>query len=147
MPTYTNITEDEMSAFLVGEGFRKLTLPGVSEVVFGKRVDSQEMLLTIRIYTGIFLGESREVGKDAIRTVLFWKSVDRIVKIASVGRVNRTKNWRDNLKDRIDEIVSKIPNRFCPDCNCPMVLREVKSNKSHFLGCCNYPECKRTFNI
>lgn len=77
MAQYYNITVEEMDSFLLPQGFKRIELPGTSELVYGKRIDNNNLPLTLRVYTGIDpTGLSREVGKDAMRVNLFTKIPD-----------------------------------------------------------------------
>ena len=144
MPSkYLNISEKEMTSFLTERGFKLVKLSNVSEKVFAKRVDQDGMQLSLRIFTGIFSGESRECGKDAIRVSLFFRSEEGIVTLASVAkRVHRVHGWKKNLDSRIrDFLTAKI--RRCRACeNGIMVPRKGKNGE--FAGCSNYPNCKHT---
>lgn len=141
---YANITADEMTEFLIPQGFSLIELPNTRELVFGKRVDLEDLTLSLRIYTGIEpTGASREVGSDAIRANIFWRRPDgEVRKVASSKRVHRVKGWKDNLAKRLAEL--KIEKR-CSVCGAPMVKRKVfKNQKDEFYGCASYPDCKHT---
>jgi len=141
--TFVDISKQEMEQFLKEQGFIELNLDLISETVFAKRVDNNGMKLSLRIYSGIEKnsGHSRGVGEDAIRLMLFYKNKnEEIVKLNGSGRVNRTKNWKINLKNRIDNFCEMLPKHICKNCNAPMILR--KGAYGNFHGCCNFPECK-----
>lgn len=141
MPSYHPITLEEAWEFLVPQGFIKTNLPGVKEIVFSKRVDKDGLPLSLRVYTGINPdGNSRTVGADAIRCVLFWRMPDGVVKkIATSKRVHRVEGWKDNLQNRIETLK---PGPRC-QCGAPMVLRGTKKY-GEFYGCASYPVCKQT---
>lgn len=66
MAQYYNISVSEIDNFLLPQGFVRMTLPGVNELVYGKRVDNNNMPVSMRVYTGIDpTGQSRDVGEDA----------------------------------------------------------------------------------
>lgn len=140
---YVNVTQDDIEAFLQPQGFKKLTLAGVTELVYGKRVDVDGRQLTLRVYTGINpSGNSRGVGEDAIRCTVFWRNDEGTVKmIGGSRRVHRVKGWKKNLQNRLDKFAEQL-GPSCPNCNSPMVLRDGK--RGEFWGCSNYPECKST---
>lgn len=142
--SYTNITKEEMTKFLVSQGFMSMDLPKISEIVFGKRVDKNGMQLSLRVYTGITGQNSRDCGKDAIRVNLFYrnKKNGKVVKVGSFKRVNRIHTWRKNLQSRLDNWEKNCPIGFCPKCKMPLVKRKGKNGE--FLGCSSYPECKYT---
>jgi hypothetical protein len=156
---YVNITIEEMDAFLAPQGFVVVDLRKIDpndntrEVVYGKRVDTDGHLLTLRIYTGIVAGESREVGADAIRVNIFTRKlvpdentqqmVMRSVKIGGSKRVHRVVNWRKNLQERLDRWQENL--KTCPKCGNLMKVR--KGRNGEFLGCMGYPECRHTENL
>ena len=145
MATFYNISDEEMREFLGSQGFTQIAVPRTFELVFGKRVDRDNLKLTLRIYTGInpHYGSSRDVGTDAIRVTLFMLSPDgRIVKIGGSKRVHRVTNWKKNLQSRLDSWTDCMPKNKCSQCGSPMLIRTGKSGK--FLGCSKYPECKNT---
>lgn len=150
MAEYTNITLEEMQDFLRQQGFKLLPakkLANTLEKVFAKRIDQKGFQLTLRIYTGITSsGNSRDVGKDAIRVNLFYRTNDgkKIAKLLGAKRVHRVKNWRMNLQKRIDAILNMSID-ICPKCKSPLVVR--KSKNGDFTGCTNYPECSYTQTI
>jgi hypothetical protein len=146
---YYNISIEEMTAFLTPLGFLQIELnDGTTEAVFGKRVDQDNLPLSLRIYTGIAKsGESRDKGKDAIRVVLFGKFNDKPVMLGGSKRVHRVENWQKNLKARIDGWLDYMPKHKCPKCQSPLLVRENKQKKSKFLGCANYPTCNYTQNV
>lgn len=140
MAKYHPITEIEAWDFLVPQGFFETDFPGVKEIVFSKRVDVDGLPLSLRVYTGINPdGNSRTVGEDAIRCVLFWRMPDGVIKkIATSKRVHRVEGWKTNLQDRIDNLK---PGPRC-QCGAPMVSRKGKNGE--FYGCASYPACKQT---
>lgn len=119
--------------------FHRMELEGTNELVYGLRVGKN---LTLRVYSTIEGGVARNCGSDAIRCVLFWRNKEGKSKIIGMQKkVLRVKNWRDNLKSRIDNWEDmKGPN--CPKCLSPTVKRKNKVNKNEFFGCCNYPNCR-----
>ncbi len=145
MAQYHPISRSEIEEFLIPQGFSEVSLPGVRELVYGRRMDVQSPI-TLRIYTGIDpSGASRAVGEDAIRVAAFWRpGVDvKPKKIWTSKRVHRVEGWRKNLQDRIDSFTAP---RQCPDCGAPMVSRKSRLMRSPFLGCARYPECNTTLD-
>lgn len=141
---YHPITMEEMWDFLVPKGFVSVELPGTTELVFSKRVDKDGLPLSMRVYTGIARGNSRPVGEDAIRVMIFWRdpNQDQIRRIATSKRVHRVLGWKNNLNDRINsmELGPKC------ECGCPMVKRTSKSH-GDFFGCASFPICKQTRSV
>lgn len=146
---YYNISIEEMTTFLSKLGFQQIQLnDSTTEIVFGKRVDQDNIPLSLRVYTGISQrGESRDKGKDAIRVVLFGKFNDKIVMLGGSKRVHRVQNWQNNLKARIDGWLHYMPKHKCPKCQSPLLVRENKQKKTKFLACSNFPSCKYTRNV
>lgn len=142
MATYHNITREEMEAFLLPQGFQQITLPNTFELVYAKRVDHHGLALSLRVYSGIVpSGDSRGVGKDAIRVNLFWKNASgEIKKVGGSKRVHRVKGWRFNLGDRLFQWQQQF--KQCHNCGSPMVERQGKNGK--FWGCGNFPQCRNT---
>lgn len=150
MAEYYNISTEEMNNFLVPQGFSQVTLPGTRELVYGKRVDGNNMKMTLRVYTGIDpSGQSRDVGEDAMRVNLFVKLPSgEIKKLFGSKRVHRVKGWMKNLQSRINDALQQMPQRMCEKCGLPMILREGKSKTTgkpySFYGCVGYPSCTNT---
>ena len=138
MAKYYPITQQEMAAFLEGQGFRPMALPNVSELVWGKRVDRGGQALSLRVYSGISRsGNSRECGKDAIRVQVFHRDADgTVVRVGTSKRVHRVKGWKKNLQQRIDTWHEAL-GPACPKCGAPMVLRTPPKgeNWQPFYGC------------
>jgi len=150
MAQYVNVSQAEMEAHLLPQGFHALRLEGTRELVYGKRVDQDGIQLSLRVYTGIEpTGASRDVGRDAMRVNIFMRAEDgRIIKLGGSKRVHRVVNWRKNLQDRIDRWVDYMPAERCEVCGLPMLPRETKKRpKRKFLGCAGYPDCDNTRNI
>ena len=151
MANYYNISVEEMDGFLLPQGFSKINLPNTYELVYGKRVDSFGVPLTMRVYTGIdSSGNSRSVGSDAMRVNIFTKTPDNsIKKLYTSKRVHRVAGWKKNLQNRINETLEKASKtKICNKCGLPMVLREGKSKSTgkpySFYGCIGYPSCTNT---
>lgn len=157
---YYNISVEEMDNFLIPQGFSRIPenlIPGTRELVYGKRVDSAGIPLTIRIYTGIDpSGQSRDVGQDAMRVSLFTKVPDpqnpsksMVKQLFGSKRVHRVTGWAKNLQSRINDVLSKAnQQKICDRCGLPMILREGKSKSTgkpySFFGCSGYPSCNNT---
>jgi hypothetical protein len=147
---FYNITLAEMQAFLEPQGFEVINLPNASEYVFARRVHSDKVALplSLRVYTGIARnGESRDVGTDAIRVVMFAKRPDsQIVKLAGSKRCHRVQGWQSNLQSRLDPFLKDwLPGDTCPRCKVPMVER--KGRHGAFLSCANWPSCNFTKRV
>ena len=102
--TYTQVTLQDMDAFLK-RAFRSLRPERGSqrgEITYDLFLSPTTV---IRVFTSI--GESRDsgaqVGEDAIRILLFSLKKGRPLKPGKAPIVKRTQNWRDSLKDRIED--------------------------------------------
>lgn len=139
---YYNITAEEMAQFLEPQGFIRMTLDGVVELMWGRVIQHEGRKFCIRVYSGINpSGESRDVGKDAIRVEVYYRDRDgEIVRVGGSKRVHRVKTWQKNLQDRIVHWVEALgPN--CPKCQSPMVLRKAKKGANagrEFYSCSSY---------
>ena len=85
MATFTNITQSEMEEFLFDRSFVAMSLPRTVELVYGKVMRKDNAVFSLRVYTGINPnGQSREVGKDAIRVDVWWRdSEGQICRVGS----------------------------------------------------------------
>jgi len=123
--------------------FHHIDLQGVYENVYGMIVAPN---ITLRIYSTIERGVSRENGTDAIRCILFWKSPEGEIKLIGMEKkVLRIATWRQNLRKRI-ESWSELMGPDCPVCNSPMARRKNRTTKNDFYSCCQYPVCKSTLS-
>jgi hypothetical protein len=147
--TFTAIPLTEMDAFLTGEGFERLDIPGTIEYVYGKRIDRNGHQLTLRILTSVSLftgNKARKVGTDSIKVQIWWREVVEeegvLHLIGQAVPVKRTTTWQSNLKKRLDAWQSLLGPRC--HCGAPMVERHTKTDKSSFYGCASYPKCRST---
>lgn len=144
------ISQAEMDEFLTSRGFTLVQLEGVLELVYGKIVAPG---LCLRVYSTIDVrgGGSRDVGADAIRTVLFSRFYDTsngqepVTVVRPVGqdkRVHRVEGWKKNLQDRLDNWQAQL-GPVCPKCGRHTVKRKSKiSGKPAFWGCSAFPVCR-----
>ena len=143
MATYTNITQADMEEFLFAQAFKEMSLPGTVELVYGKIMHKGNDVFSVRVYTGINpSGQSREVGKDAIRVDVWWRDGEgHIYRVGTSKRVHRVAGWRKNLQSRLD-IWDQSLGQKCGLCGAPMVKR--KTQHGGFWGCCTYKftQCK-----
>jgi ssDNA-binding Zn-finger/Zn-ribbon topoisomerase 1 len=103
----------------------------------------------LKVYSSIVPAQngSRDVGKDAIRVVLFVLIENEYMPKWKASRVYRTKGWRENLQQRIDEGLERGcegRDYKCGNCGAPMILREGR--RGFFYGCVNYgaTDCRYT---
>ena len=142
MATFVEVSGAEMEAFLIGLEFRSVEIPNCREQVYGKRIDQKGIPLTIRVYTGIVSGKSRECGADAIRVAVFTRTPNGPVMLSGSKRVHRVQGWKRNLQERIDGMLTSL--RICK-CGKPMAVRTGKDGE--FFGCTGYPVCRRTESV
>ena len=103
---YVEISLKEMSEFLEALEFRMHKRDANTEWVANKifTVDTDNYL--IRVYTSINPDEkSRGCGSDAIRVGVFNSNGEWMF---GTGRVNRTKNWQNSIKSRIQELEDRL---------------------------------------
>jgi len=105
---YTQVSLDDMLAYLK-RGFRALrpashNLRG--EVVVDLALNDA-LTIGIRVWTSIPSGGSHgvDVGADAIRVQFYNFAKQRPMLTGKAPIVKRTQGWRDNLKDRIEDII------------------------------------------
>jgi hypothetical protein len=147
-----------LDGFLTHRGFRVIppasgpaaAKPGAvtaKETVYGKVGRAGDVPLCIRVFTSQVDGHQRDCGADAIRVTLVTKNAEGEVKaIRGFKRVHRVKGWAENLSARIAEAESLTIKR----CQCGGVMcdRTPKgSKKATFIGCSEYPRCKRTESL
>lgn len=107
--TFTQITLDEMDKFL-RRAFRALEPDKTlyrGEVAYNLTLGHD---VGIKVLTSI--GKNGEtaagVGADAIRVQLFNFKRDKPLAPGKFPIVKRTQGWRDNLKDRIEDLMEKF---------------------------------------
>ena len=59
----------------------------------------------------------------------------------------RQNSGSNNFNNNNEDLSKNGFIRFCTMCNNPMRLQQNKKSGSYFLGCCNYPNCKKSLNI
>lgn len=125
MSQFYNISRVEMDQFLVGLGFQLMSIPGTTELVYGKVLRHQDFTLSLRVYTAINpSGESRAKGIDAIRLKLYWRFENEPVHVGRTQNCKRVKNWRKNIQAAMDRVLDGEHFRICPNCHQPLVTRE-----------------------
>lgn len=144
-PRYTNITLQEMKNILEALGFEYVDMRSINdyvttEYVFQKYLDKGNKQYTLRIYTSVskYTDDSRDVGTDAIRLVIYTDG-----KHIAEGRTNRTQNWKKNLVERITKWNEMF--KLCPQCG--NVLKERVGKFGMFMGCTSYPQCGYTERV
>jgi len=141
MSCYHNITKVEFENTVVKQwGFHPMSIDGTTELVYGKTTTIHGHTVSCRIYSGINPdGNSREVGKDAIRIQLFVKQNGHPQKLNKTRRCLRVKGWKNNLTNALREEKAKVTQ-----CKCGALLAHRK--KGDFYGCVTYHDtgCKGT---
>ncbi len=143
--SYTEITQEQFEYVLShlgksGYAWKKLDDKIAKENVYMVSIND----IHIKVFSSIVGGTSRSVGSDAIRVVGWDLVSDRPIS-SSEGRVNRTENWSENLKVRIQTVVSKVVDaRNAPKCKiCGGMLVEMKGKFGKFTGCLNFKNHKK----
>ena len=150
MAYYEAITIEEMDEVLRASRFYPVSLMyrnrPVKEWVYERKLPRSSNHF-VRVYTGINrygrdAGNSRKSGKDAIRVQVIYRDLKGETLVSQPKRVHRVAGWRNNLKERFDEIATKLPQVEFDSRGEPMTLR--KKNKSYFWGSRDYPKYKET---
>lgn len=107
---YTSISVEDMQAFL-GRAFRVMH-PTPHDLRGEMVIDlalNDEKTVGIRVWTSIPSGASHgaAVGADAIRVQFFNFGRGYPMEKGKAPIVKRTQGWRDNLKDRIEDVIEK----------------------------------------
>lgn len=110
---YTAITEQEMKTSLQ-RAFR--ALQPTFHVMRGEMVAdlalNDQKTLGVRVWTSITgAGSGADVGTDAIRVQFYNFATGRPLLTGKAPIVKRTQNWRDNLKERIEDIIEMYDSR------------------------------------
>lgn len=106
--TFTEISLTEMARYLK-RAFHSLNpSEGLNrgEVVYELHLSDK---VAVRVYTSVHKGseQAADVGADAIRIQLVSTKLNRPLKSGKAPIVKRTQNWKDNLRERVeDEIES-----------------------------------------
>lgn len=151
MATYVDISLAEMNHFLKLRRFQRndnLTYrrQPVKEFVYERQLPGKPNHI-VRVFTSIQRfgrgqGQGRKVGKDAIRVQVLYQDEQGEVLLYQPKRVHRVANWKDNLQDRLDEVLSADIKVVRDKRGQPMTLRTKGSNK--FWGSRDYPAYKET---
>ena len=97
---YINIKYDEMKEYLESKGFKETKRKNTLEKCFINEYKTNKNPLSILIYTGIYNSNSRDKGKDAIRTLII-DNKDNIVHNTII--THRIETWEINLLSKISE--------------------------------------------
>lgn len=139
------IYKENFREFLDGYGiYSEIDEVTSNEIIYD--IDTQYPTIKIRIYSSIdkFACASRSLGEDAIRCVLIDKKSSKPIDKAK--RTHRMSNWKDRLKEKLDELKQEINGiKFCKSCGSALVLRE--GPKGQFYGCLSYPNCKTSMSL
>jgi hypothetical protein len=133
-----------MEGALLEQGFQLIDLQGTIELVYAKIVRRTNLKVSLRVYTGINPdGQSRAVGKDAMRVQVFWRDDQGdIHRCGASKRVHRTQGWKGNLQKRIDKWEELLGPNACPRCGARQVERTSGRDGSKFWGCSTYAKTK-----
>lgn len=111
---YTAVSADEMLTYL-RRAFRALrpaphNLRG--ELVVDLALNDQQTI-GIRVWTSVFPSTQMAagVGADAIRVQFYNFAKNRPMLTGKAPIVKRTQGWRDNLKDRIEDVIEMFDDK------------------------------------
>lgn len=115
-----------------GYSWRVCDEPNAKEKIYMVSIND----IHVKVFSSVVGGVSRRVGADAIRVVGWDITSDRPI-MSSEMRVNRTNNWANHLRTRIDNVVTKlIDSQKCEICGGMKV--KIKGKFGEFIGCLNY---------
>lgn len=141
---YTEITQEQFEYVLShlgksGYAWKKSEESMAKESVYIVSIND----IHIKVFSSIVDGVSRGIGADAIRVVGWDVRSDRPIT-SSEMRVNRTDNWAENLRKRVQTVVSKVVSlEDAPKCKiCGGMMSEMKGKFGKFTGCLNYKNHK-----
>jgi hypothetical protein len=113
MSGYVEISLKEMSDFLESLGFIMWKKDPRTEWQANKIFNFEGINYLIHIYTSINPDDmSRGVGKDAIRVCVFTTTSPKAEWVFGSKRVNRTKNWQNSIKTRIEELETRLQEKI-----------------------------------
>jgi hypothetical protein len=137
-PRYVLIDKKDFDEFVKPKRFVEVYEPGVMEVVYDRIAKHGQARIRIFSTIAIHGGDGRKVGGDSIKVVL---QVKRNDKWEGAGkkfkRVHRTKNWKDNLLERIKAAAESVNKNTCPICGAALIKKE--DNNWCFFGCAMWP--------
>jgi len=171
---FAPVSQADIEALLTPQGFVKITVPGVNELVYAKLVHG----FSLRIYTGCNAdGVARPRGQDAIRTQLWGRGGEDNVPFRARGakRTMRVPTWRKNLLRKIADLTAwaknpptkkptekvgekpapaapvavatpKTGNPPCPICGGGTTAPKANRNGNYFHGCLKFPKCRGAVN-
>ncbi len=138
---YVHITEEEFDRFAHSKRFTRIDEPKANEIVYARVAKHGFARMLIYSTISTMGGGGRKVGSDAIRLVL---QVLRDDEWGGIGykskRVHRTKNWRNNLTDRMQTAADMIHKAPCPECGHAMIKRTGKHGD--FYSCVMWPKTR-----
>ena len=158
--SFVKLTKQEFEAWAnealvsiyIDKWYWQVPVSGVELVAVFKllRTDSScgiEMPSTLEahVYTTLDRDEiTRDIGKDAIRVVLFDTKSGKAVK--SYPKVLRTEGATtvfERLNERIEELMDDHQSykEFCKKCGAHLVERTRKNDGGKFMGCSAFPQC------
>jgi len=147
--SYVEITQEQFEYVLShlgksGYTWKKLDEPMAKESVYMVSIND----IHIKVFSSIVDGVSRGIGADAIRVVGWDVRSDRPITLSEI-RVNRTDNWAENLRKRVQTVVSRVVSlEDAPKCKiCGGMLIEMNGKFGKFKGCLNYKNHGKEIHI
>lgn len=115
------------------------------------KLDEKNIVPTDR---GIQLAEYCDRSFPTLINLKYTKSMEESLDRIASGALSWSdymEEFYNNLKDIIDNttetgISSDMPEKICPNCGSPMVIRRSRFGKL-FYGCSTYPKCNGILNI
>ncbi len=139
MSPHATITAADLARFFESQGFRKMPLNGVKELVWGQVMKHDGRIFSLRICSGV--ETSGRLARDTIRIEVWYRGADsKPLRVGNVEQICRDRGWDTSLLNLISKwhLLLGPP---CPNCGEPMVRRTAKKGKSkgrEFYGCSSW---------
>ena len=104
---FVTITLEEMQSFLTTENGWEIKISGNEYLFQYKLRTNTNIQIMVASSIRIDNNRSRNKGSDAIRVYSILYKSNNVKGLAKHKRVNRTVNWKDNLKKAVKETITK----------------------------------------
>lgn len=142
---YERISVEEFEQWLGGFANFEEADTDAGETVYDIPLPCEDK--TVRVFSTLERGVSRNSGEDAIRTVL-WDHKHN-APAGGEKKTLRIQTWRSNLRPKIEDLVLNwrdYHNGECQECEQGIMVKR-EGSYGEFLGCSNYPRCQNTEQV